>query len=292
MTGHGRGAHHENQIQVNAEVRSVNNRYLKINIISDLDAELQVKVEERVRKFLTRGSVSVRIRVDNNSSAAFQLNLEQLQAYQQQLTDAPVDSSSDPSQPRESFPITKLLTLPGVVEESGSVVDSETLWPVVEKALNEALEQLSSMRKREGESMMADMKLNCSALGDYLTKIEASAPEVVEAFSKRLKDRIQNLLEKFDIKSQPADIIREIGIFAERSDIAEETVRLRSHLAQFDEIMAAKESNGRKLDFLIQEILRETNTIGSKASHAVIAKHVVEIKTLIERLREMVQNVE
>lgn len=292
MTGHGRGAHHENQIQVNAEVRSVNNRYLKINIISDLDAELQVKVEERVRKFLTRGSVSVRIRVDNNSSAAFQLNLEQLQAYQQQLTDAPVDSSSDPSQPRESFPITKLLTLPGVVEESGSVVDSETLWPVVEKALNEALEQLSSMRKREGESMMADMKLNCSVLGDYLTKIEASAPEVVEAFSKRLKDRIQNLLEKFDIKSQPADIIREIGIFAERSDIAEETVRLRSHLAQFDEIMAAKESNGRKLDFLIQEILRETNTIGSKASHAVIAKHVVEIKTLIERLREMVQNVE
>ena len=292
MTGHGRGSHHEGQIQVSAEVRSVNNRYLKINVISDLDADLQVKAEECVRKSLARGSVSVRIKVDRNDNTAYQINVQQLAAYRQQLSAPKLAPPASSEASPDSLSFANLLTLPGVVQESSSVVDPEKLWPIVEKALDEALDQLSSMRKREGESMMADMKSNCLALGEFLTKIETISPEVVEAFSKRLKDRIQNLLEKFDIQSQPADIIREIGIFAERADIAEETVRLRSHLAQFDDIMAAKESNGRKLDFLIQEILRETNTIGSKASHATIAKHVVEIKTLIERLREMVQNVE
>ena len=291
MTGHGRGSNHENQIQVNAEVRSVNNRFLKINVISDLDPDLQVKVEERVRKLLARGSVSVRIRVDRNDNAAYKINTQQLEAYREQLSATSVSQASDSSQTLDSLPIANLLTLPGVVEAS-SDEDPKQIWTIVEKALDQALEQLSSMRKQEGETMMTDMKSNCAALGKYLAEIEELAPEVVEAFSNRLKDRIQKLLQKFDIQTQPADIIREVGIFAERADIAEETVRLRSHLAQFDDIMAAKESNGRKLDFLIQEILRETNTIGSKAGHATIAKYVVEIKTLIERLREMVQNVE
>ena len=228
MTGHGRGSNHENQIQVNAEVRSVNNRFLKINVISDLDADLQIKVEERVRSLLARGSVSVRIRVDRNDSAAYQINMQQLEAYRQQLTATAVSSGSDAGQAHDSLdslPVENLLSLPGVVKESSSVEDPKELWPIVEKALDEALEQLSSMRKREGETMMTDMKSNCAALAEFLAKIEESAPEVVEAFSNRLKDRIQNLLEKFDIQSQPADIIREVGIFAERADIAEETVR-------------------------------------------------------------------
>ena len=283
MTGHGQGLTHQDQLQVLTEVRSVNNRFLKININSDLDAELQSRVEEKVRKALARGSVSVRIKVDDRrNTELYQLNMPAILAYREQLgnhTDSTV-------------PIESLLTLPGVVNENSFANRGEEWWPVVEQSVDEALTKLTEMRNREGKAMQEDMKSNCQLITSELAEIEKMAPEMSESFSKRLTDRINGLLEKFDVNVQPSDVIREVGIFAERADISEEVVRLQSHLVQFDEIIAAKTSNGRKLDFLIQEMLRETNTIGSKASHAKISTHVVEIKTLIERLREMVQNVE
>jgi uncharacterized protein (TIGR00255 family) len=140
--------------------------------------------------------------------------------------------------------------------------------------------------------MLDNLNANLSSFRGLLDEVEKLAPRVVENFSQRIRERIQNLLVKYEITAQPADVIREIGLFAERADIAEETVRLRSHLQQFDKTTAASESNGRRLDFLIQEFLRETNTIGSKAQDAEIANCVVEMKTIIERIREMVQNVE
>lgn len=140
--------------------------------------------------------------------------------------------------------------------------------------------------------MLENLSANLGTFRGLLNEVERLAPRVVENYAQRLRERIQNLLAKYEIASQPADVIREIGIFAERADIAEETVRLRSHLQQFDKTTASDESNGRRLDFLIQEFLRETNTIGSKAQDAEIANCVVEMKTIIERIREMVQNVE
>lgn len=283
MTGHGQGLTNEGQLQVLTEVRSVNNRFLKININSDLDAELQSRVEEKVRKALARGSVSVRIRIDDRRvSQNCSINIDAVQSYRQQLEslqEGPVSLDS-------------ILSLPGVVEDRSQGSHGEEIWPVVQVSVDEALAKLSEMRQREGEAMQNDMKANCTIIQSELEKIQQLAPEMVESYSKRLMDRIKSLLEKFDINAQPADVIREVGVFAERADISEEVVRLSSHLVQFDEIVAANQSNGRKLDFLIQEMLRETNTIGSKANHAKIATHVVEIKTLIERLREMVQNVE
>lgn len=283
MTGHGQGLAHLGQLQVLTEVRSVNNRFLKININSDLDSELQARVEERVRKLLARGSVSVRIKVDDRrNSELYQLNIDAILAYQKQLEEA----SGGP------VPLEAVLQLPGVVNESSLADRSDELWPVIEESVEQALKKLSEMRVREGDAMQSDMKSNCVAIREELARIESMAPEMSEAYSKRLTDRINGLLDKFDLKVQPGDVIREVGIFSERADISEEVVRLQCHLTQFDEIVEDKNSNGRKLDFLIQEMLRETNTIGSKANHAKIATHVVEIKTLIERLREMVQNVE
>ena len=265
------------------KVRSVNNRFLKININSDLNTDMQSRVEEKVRKVLSRGSVSVRIKVDDRrSSELYQLNIDAILAYQKQL-----ESASGATVPLEA-----VLQLPGVVNESNLADRSEELWPIIEQSVDQALQKLSEMRIREGDAMQTDMKSNCVAITEELAQIQQMAPEMSEAYSKRLTDRINSLLEKFDVKVQPSDVIREVGVFAERVDISEEVVRLQCHLTQFDEIVADKDSNGRKLDFLIQEMLRETNTIGSKASHAKIATHVVEIKTLIERLREMVQNVE
>ena len=122
--------------------------------------------------------------------------------------------------------------------------------------------------------------------------MEKLAPGVVEAYGKKMTDRINGMLEKFNVSITPADIVREVGIFAERCDISEEVVRLQNHLGQFNSVVEEPQSNGKKLEFLVQEMLRETNTIGSKANDSDIARHVVEMKTAIERIREMVQNVE
>ncbi|MFT5303331.1 MAG: hypothetical protein ACI814_004150, partial [Mariniblastus sp.] len=125
-----------------------------------------------------------------------------------------------------------------------------------------------------------------------LDEIIKLAPRVITNYSKRMTDRINSLLESHDFQIQPTDIVKEVGVFAEKCDVSEETVRLGCHIQQFNAIIQSPQSNGKKLDFLVQEMLRETNTIGSKANDVEIAKHVVEIKTCIERIREMVQNVE
>jgi uncharacterized protein (TIGR00255 family) len=168
----------------------------------------------------------------------------------------------------------------------------EEQWPLIESVLAAALKNLDQMRSDEGRSMAADLTDNARAIAKELTAIERRAPQVVDAYRGRLQDRLNKLLGELGVQVQPADIVREVGIFAERSDIAEEIVRLRSHLEQFDAMMATKESSGRKLEFLTQEMFRETNTIGSKANDAEIARHVIEIKSAIERMREMIQNVE
>ena len=125
-----------------------------------------------------------------------------------------------------------------------------------------------------------------------MAEIERRAPLVADAYRARLNERLGKILAEFDVALQPGDLVREVGIYAERSDISEETVRLRSHLEQFAAIMALEESSGRKLEFLTQEMFRETNTIGSKANDVLIARHVIEIKAAIERMREMIQNIE
>src|SRR5262249_48007238 len=138
----------------------------------------------------------------------------------------------------------------------------------------------------------ADLTANCRAIAAELKQIAVRAPSVIDAYRVRLEERVRSALEEHQLALNPADLVREVAIFAERSDISEEIVRLESHLQQFDKFMASSESAGRKLEFLTQEMLREVNTIGSKSTDVEIARHVIEIKASIERLREMIQNVE
>ncbi len=140
--------------------------------------------------------------------------------------------------------------------------------------------------------MAADLRSNCLTIATELAEIERRAPLVAEGYRTRLTERLQSVLTEFQVSLNPADLIKEVSIFAERSDISEETVRLRSHLEQFDTIMELPESSGRKLEFLVQEMFREANTIGSKANDVQISRHVIDIKAAIERIREMIQNVE
>ena len=247
------------------------------------------ELRPRHRDHLRRGSVTVSIRVECESSPEdFRLNEVVVASYYRQLRELAQREGG-----LQEIRIDSLLALPGVVVESENRrTDTDTVWPVLERALNEALENLSRMRADEGAAMGRDLHANCQAIDADLEQISRRAPLVVDAYRKRLLERLNKLLEEFGLEIQAADVVREVGLFTDRSDISEEIVRLRSHLQQFDNIARTEQNSGRKLEFLIQEMLRETNTIGSKANDAEIARHVVEIKTAIERLREMIQNVE
>jgi uncharacterized protein (TIGR00255 family) len=189
--------------------------------------------------------------------------------------------------------LSQVLMLPGVVPEGGS--KSHQLhddWPIIEKTLAAAIEQLQIMRKDEGNAMAQELLSLRDVIARQLAAIRTLIPHVVTAFRDRLHERVKSLLTELDVQIDRNDLIREVSIFAERSDIAEEITRLATHLDHFQEIMKEEESPGRKLEFLTQEMFRETNTIGSKASDVEISKHVVEIKGTLEKIRELIQNVE
>ena len=290
MTGFGEAHRQTDGLAVAVEVRTINNRYFKLTLkCGEGYSLLEPEIESVVRRQIRRGTVQVALRVDRvRGSEDYQLNQAVLANYRRQL-----DGLAREWQTNDTVGLAALLALPGVViENPTSPAEAEEEWPLVRDALESAMQNLSQMRTDEGRAMAADLRANCQALATELTHIENRAPLVVAAYRERLTERLQAALAEFAVTLDPADLIKEVGIFAERSDISEEIVRLRSHLEQFDSIMELPESSGRKLEFLTQEMFRETNTIGSKANDVQIARHVIDIKAGIERIREMIQNVE
>jgi uncharacterized protein (TIGR00255 family) len=289
MTGHGEAHRHQDGTSVTVEVRTINNRYLKLSLrASEGYQSLEPQIEAIVRQHVRRGTIQVNLQVDREPSPDdYRLNEVVLKAYLAQLERITGSRLGDAAS------LASLLTLPGVVREPMASTDAiESRWPLIEVVLQEAFTNLDQMRTEEGRTMAADLATNARAIAAELAAVERRAPQVVDAYRGRLSERLNKLLGELGVQIQPADIVREVGIFAERSDVAEEIVRLRSHLEQFDTVMATDESSGRKLEFLTQEMFRETNTIGSKANDAEIARHVIEMKSAIERMREMIQNVE
>jgi uncharacterized protein (TIGR00255 family) len=290
MTGFGEAHRQADGVAVVVEVRTINNRYFKLTLkCGEGYSLLEPEIESVVRQQIRRGTVQVSLRIDRvRGSEDYQLNQAVLSNYRRQLREL-----SDQWHMGEAVPLAQLLLLPGVViENPTSPAEAEEEWPLVRETLVAAMENLAHMRSDEGKAMATDLRANCQAIGAELKQIEERAPLVVAAYRERLVERLQSTLAEFAVSLNPADLIKEVGLFAERSDISEEIVRLRSHLEQFDSIMELPESSGRKLEFLTQEMFRETNTIGSKANDVQIARHVIEIKASIERVREMIQNVE
>jgi uncharacterized protein (TIGR00255 family) len=290
MTGHGESQCQQGGMAIAVEVRTINNRYFKLSVrMNEGYGALESPLEAVVRQHVRRGTVQVNVRVDREPSPDdYKLNEVVLASYRRQL-----QSLYDHLHVAESIHLESLLSLPGVIDERAArKLDAEADWPLIEKTLIAALESLAQMRVDEGRAMAADLKANCQTVSDELLAIERRAPLVVEAYRSRVSERLNNLLAQYQVSIEASDVIREVALFGERSDISEEIVRLRSHLEQFDKIAEQEESSGRKLDFLTQEMFRETNTIGSKANDAEIARHVIEIKAAIERMREMIQNVE
>jgi uncharacterized protein (TIGR00255 family) len=290
MTGFGEARCQCDGSAVSVEVRTINSRYLKLSTrISEGYASLESQIEAIVRDRVRRATIQVNVRIDRKHSLEdYKINVDVLDGYRRQLLALNREWNL-----ADQVALSSLLLLPGVVDEAPAAqCDPAREWPAVQKTLETALANLDQMRREEGRTMAADLLANCRAAAASLAEIERRAPLVVESYRDRLADRLKRTLAELDIALDPRDIIKEVSLFADRSDISEEIVRLRSHCEQFEAIVASPESSGRKLDFLTQEMIREANTIGSKASDVEISRQVIEIKSAVERIREMIQNVE
>ncbi|RUL88232.1 YicC/YloC family endoribonuclease [Tautonia sociabilis] len=292
MTGFGEARRQDEARTVIVEVRSVNGRHLKLSTrIGEPFSSLEPEVERLVRHRLKRGTVQLSIRVEAlRRPEDYRLNLAALEGYRAQLIAFLGDAPEPPD-----F-LSALLSLPGVVETSRPCPDDPRAeWPALEPVIVEALDLLERSRREEGRAMEEELRSLASEIASHLERIASRGPEVVSSYRDRLADRVSSLVAERGIAVEPEHLIREVAIFAERSDIAEEITRLRAHLQQFDAVISsatAADAPGRKLEFVVQEMGRETNTIGSKANDVEISRAVVEIKGALEKIRELIQNIE
>jgi len=290
MTGHGAARQQQDGVAVAIDVRAVNSRYYKLTVrANETSGALEPLIDEFVRQRVRRGTIQLELHVVREASgSAYQLDEAVLTAYWRQL-----DALSRKMHWDAPLRVDALLSLPGVVKEWMHADDDvHADWPLIRAVLKTALDNMDRMRGDEGKAMAADLLENLEVIRRQLDEVAGHASSVADAYRTRLTERINKLLAEYDVQVQPADLIREVGLFAERSDVSEELVRLRSHVEQFQAIMQLPESSGRKLEFITQEMFREANTIGSKANNAEITGRVVEVKSAIERIREMIQNVE
>jgi uncharacterized protein (TIGR00255 family) len=292
MTGYGEASYQSDALSLAVELRAVNNRYLKVTLrAAEPYNLLEPEFEKVVRRTVRRGTIQVHLRCQRPPSPQeYQINAVALRSYLAQLRPLLAELSlADGGQAL----LSQALALPGVAPEpSASGFRLEEEWPRIEQVLQRALDRLQAMRQEEGRAMAQELLQQRDHIAAQLERIRQRTPLVADAYRDRLLERVRALLAEHDVKVDRSDLIKEVAIFAERSDIAEEVVRLASHLEQFRDIVAEPESAGRKLEFLTQEMFREANTIGSKASDVDISRYVVEIKGALEKIRELVQNVE
>jgi uncharacterized protein (TIGR00255 family) len=293
MTGFGEARFQSEELTLGVEVRAVNNRHLKVTVRgSEPYPMLEPELEKIVRKHVRRGTILVHVRCDRSFRPQdFRVNDVALKAYIQQVHEVCADLGWGE---RAHHLLGQVLSLPGVSPEPGVLgrpVDKE--MRAVERTLEGALKNLDHMRQEEGRAMEDELLVHRRTIADQLDRIRQHIPGVVEHYRARLRDRVGALLRDAGVTLSDDHLIREVAIFAERSDVAEEVMRLGSHLEQFEEVVRRENDlPGRKMEFLTQEMFRETNTIGSKAGDVIISRHVVEIKATLEKIRELVQNVE
>ena len=290
MTGFGHSSQQSHEVQVSTEIKSVNNRYLKLSLrLPDTVARFEADIEKLIRARVSRGTVQLSFRVRYGlGQSEYRIDTDVLRGYQQQL--AVLNDNAAGIRP---VPLSELLGLPGVVAQlEFSDEELGTIWPVVESSLKDALDHFYDFRRREGESMRKDLERQCEVIETEVSRVSELAPVVVTEQRDRILERVRRLMADTAATIGENDLIREVALFADRCDVNEEMTRLRSHTEQFRRLLNGETSQGRKLEFIGQEMFREINTIGSKANNVSIALSVVEMKAAIERMREVLQNVE
>ncbi|WP_136796960.1 YicC/YloC family endoribonuclease [Desulfosediminicola ganghwensis] len=288
MTGFGRGeSEHGGRIWT-VEIRCVNNRFL------DLKTKLPrgyAGIEERIRKKVSeyhqRGRVDLVLSVSGDFSDLQHVsaNLEIARNYHQVLVQLADEFGLD-----SDITLVQLSSYPDVIVREQKEEDLETIWPYIEQALVDGLENCTLMRSQEGQALAADLQGRLTNFGVTISTIDQSVPQLVQQRENNLKERLEKLLDNTEM--EPMRLAQEVAMLADKTDVTEEIVRLRSHIQQFSAFIGDGGAVGRKLDFLIQEFLREVNTIASKINDAAVAHHTVDLKSELEKMREQVQNIE
>ncbi|NIA16966.1 MAG: YicC family protein [Planctomycetes bacterium] len=293
MTGFGRICREIDGTGYVVEIKTVNNRYFKVSTrLPETVAFLEDEIEKLLRKNIYRGTVNYNLRCKSiTGESMLDIDTDALAGMLNQLNNISLPQGSGGSQLK--IDIGALLSLPGIVRAvEPDQEQSRRIRAAVLEVTSQAIEGVKKMRAVEGAHLAEDLKNNCRQIEHNLAEISSRASAVVRGYQDKLKNRLDTLLESAQVEIDRDSLAREVAFFADRCDIAEETIRLSSHLKQFLGICENEDRSGRKLDFLTQEMLREANTIASKASDAEIARYVVEIKSRIERIKEQVQNVE
>jgi len=289
MTAYGRGEYKQNDTVFIAELKSVNNRYRDIMLRTPRTLQpLEEDIRSRISSRIGRGRIEVFIQVEEKgeeSEYALELNLPLVRSYMGILK-----QMRDEFGLNEKIDSDSLLQMKDVIIIKPEHVDMEKSRTGVMEALSQALDSLDAMRDQEGKTIEEDFLKRLGLIEKYLDDIEKKAPLVVEEYRKKLRDRIDSISADMEIDENR--LAQETAIFAGRCDITEEIVRTRSHLEQFRNYLSNQGSLGRRLDFLLQELNRETNTISAKASDSSISANAVEIKAELEKIREQVQNIE
>jgi uncharacterized protein (TIGR00255 family) len=290
MTGYGRGEYTQEGYKITAEISTVNRRQAEINVYLPRELEpLDSRVRGEINKRVARGRVTARITLHVTESALIshaQVNMALAKAYARELRKLAAELKIS-----GEVTLDILARAPGVFQADTALADADHFWPGIKAALDPALEACVKMRSREGAHLLKDLKTRIAAMRKAVAKVQKEAPLMVERYREQLRERIKNAGLPLPPEEEER-LQKEIIYFADRSDISEEMTRLQSHFKQFDECCKTGEPVGRTLDFLAQEMNREVNTVGSKASDSVIAREVVLLKTELEKFREQVQNVE
>ena len=291
MTGYGEAQLEAEGISFVVEIKSLNNRFLKTVIkLPDALAFVEGDIERILRQSLGRGTVMYALHMRHvSSNSAADINQAAVRSY---LTGLEQIATFHSGAGALNIDLTALLQLPGVCQpHQYSPEQHQWFLQVVKDLTATAVEHLQKMRAEEGANLVADLHQNCQAITDNLTAVGKLTDTVVDNYRRRIQQRVNSMLAEAKLKLDEQMLIREVALFAERCDINEELLRLGSHLEQFRQACQQDHQAGRRLDFLTQEMVREANTISSKANDADISHHIVEIKVAIDRLKEQVQNV-
>lgn len=288
MTGFGRGEVEKGGRAWTSEIRCVNNRFL------DLKVKLPrgyVAFEDRIRKIVAnyhlRGRVDLVLNVVGDFSDLRRINVdfELAKTYRNALA-----AMAEKIKIEDDTSLSQLASYPEVLVHEQKDEDLDTVWEVVEPMITEMLIGCDRMRKQEGRSLLTDLEKRLNSFSENIEKVEASVPQMIEKRQQGLVERLEKLLGNSQL--DPMRLSQEVAIIADKTDVTEELVRLRSHIEQFKRFLDEDSAVGRKLDFLIQEFLREVNTLASKINDAEIAHITVELKGELEKMREQVQNIE
>ena len=289
MTGFGRGSSDRAGVSTWVELRSVNNRFLEISVrLPRLISEREQDIQSRIRQAFSRGRISVQVQLDESTTdgPALRVNESAALAYKKLLDDV-----RNATGIHEPVGLHHLLTFSDVfTAEDDAAGAAERLWESLQEALNAAIADMLRMREEEGRALKADLEARLDTIECELEAVEQRAPDRIAEARSRLLGRLEEVLGDERVNPERAEL--EIVLYADRLDVTEECVRLRSHLTLFRGALASEEATGRRLNFLVQEMNREINTIGSKANDAAIAHRAVTMKEELEKIREQVQNVE